>query len=100
MDELADIIERYFPAPRSIERLQPVEGRCWTIGQAQPHQHTLKQINREFLCFARHKVPPTHPERVAHAGGVQSTLHTTEWPWSVALRAPPPPSTRGLPGGP
>src|SRR5262249_10294810 len=32
VDELTYIIERYFPAPRSIERVQPIEGRRWTIG--------------------------------------------------------------------
>ena len=73
MDELAYIIERHFPAPRRIERLQPIEGRRWTIGQTQLRSAPLKQVNREFFGFARHRDPPTHPEKVANAGGVQST---------------------------
>ncbi len=49
MDELPHIIEGHLPAPRRVERLQPVEGRCWTIGQPQPAQDLFKHVHRQ--CF-------------------------------------------------
>jgi hypothetical protein len=49
MDQLSHIIEGDLPALCRVEHLQPVEGRCRTIGQPQPAQDLLQQVHRKFF---------------------------------------------------
>ena len=49
MNELPHIIEGDLPAPRRVEPLQPVEGRCRAIGEPQLAQDLLKQVHRQFF---------------------------------------------------